>query len=70
MNKIKETENLYKPETGKKENFVQALQFHQRIDSAAPASGLHEQDQRESRVAEIKVDLSQFRFTSRIVTVK
>lgn len=67
---MKEAAKLYKPETSKKENFVQALQFHQRIDAAALASGLHEQDQRESRVAEIKTDMCQFRFTSRIVTVK
>lgn len=67
---MKEVVNLCKPETSKKENFVQALQFHQRTDAAAPTSGLHEQDQRESRVAEIIIDMCQFKFTSRIVAVK
>lgn len=48
---------MVKPETSMPENFVLALQFHQGIDSAAPTSGHHEQDQKESRVAESITDI-------------
>ena len=62
VKKMREVVKLYEPETGKKENFVRELEFHRRIDVAAPTSGLHEQDRKESRVAEIITDICQFRF--------
>lgn len=49
---------MVKPETSMIENFVLALQFPQRIDAAAPTSGLHEQDQKESRVAETDIQVN------------